>query len=152
MNRSRAALLAVLLLAAIAAAACGSTPKTKGISLSVFHLHPGDCAVTPQAVKAQLSTLEVVPCQTAHTEEVYALVNDKAGSTYPGTTALQSFANGSCLQRFAGYVGVDYRDSSLFFTYLLPSVRSWAQGDRTVDCLITTTGQQLTRSVKGTGI
>lgn len=138
--------------AASLAAGCSSTSKTKGVGLSVFHLRAGECAITPQAVKAQLSKLTVVSCRQPHTQEVYALVNDNAGSNYPGTTALQSFANGACLQRFSGYVGADYRDSSLFYTYLLPSVRSWAQGDRTVDCLITTTGQQLTKSVKGTGM
>jgi hypothetical protein len=37
----------------------------------------------------------------------------------------------------------------LFYTYLLPSVRSWAANDRTVVCLVTTTGQQLTASMKG---
>ena len=131
---------------------CSSTAKSKGANLSVFHLRTGECATTPHAVKAQLSNLSVVSCRQPHTQEVYALVDDNAGSTYPGASALQNFANGACLQRFARYVGVDYRDSSLFYTYLLPSVRSWSQGDRTVDCLVTTTGQALTRSVKGARI
>lgn len=146
-------LVAGAILAAVGAlAGCSSASKTKGASLSVFHLRTGQCAITPQAVKAQLSNLSVVSCHQPHTQEVFALVADNAGSNYPGATALQSFANGACLQHFAGYVGVDYRDSSLFYTYLLPSVRSWSQGDRTVDCLVTTTGQTLTKSVKGARI
>ena len=67
----------------------------------------------------------------------------------PGRPGLRSYADGQCLQQFRGYVGVDYRQSSLYYTYLLPSVRSWASDDRTVVCIITTTGQQLTSSVKG---
>ena len=126
-----------------------SSKSSHGVSLSVFHLRAGDCVVTPTAVKAELTSLDVVSCHQAHTQEVYALVSDSGGDTYPGTAALQTFANGACLQRFASYVGVDYRDSSLFYTYLLPSVRSWAAGDHTVDCVITTTGQKLTQSVKG---
>ena len=63
---------------------------------------------------------------------------------------LPDAAEGACAQRFQSYVGVAYQDSSLFFTYLLPSARSWEQGDdRTVLCLVTTTGQKLTASVKG---
>jgi hypothetical protein len=35
-------------------------------------------------------------------------------------------------------------------TYLLPSARSWQQGeDRSVLCFVTTTGDPLTNSVKG---
>lgn len=145
---TRPALLGVLAAMAIVLVSCSSS-KTLGVQRSVFHLKPGDCVVTPTAIKAQLTKLDVVACREPHTQEVYALVGDKAGDVYPGVTALQSFANGACLQSFAGYVGVDYRDSSLFFTYLLPSVRSWAAGDHTVDCVATTTGQKLTRSVKG---
>lgn len=149
----RARLVAVVLAAiAVMASGCGSSIKTKGVSLSVFHLRVGECVMTPKTVKAQLTSLDVVACQEPHTEEVYALVDDPGGDNYPGTTALQNFANGACLERFAGYVGIDYQDSSLFYTYLLPSVRSWSEGDRTVDCVITTTGQTLTRSVKGSRI
>ena len=62
---------------------------------------------------------------------------------------LKDFADGSCAAEFAAYVGVDYRDSSLFFTYLLPSARSWEQGDdRAVTCFITTTGAPLSESVR----
>ena len=146
----RLAVSGLLALAAAASVLSGcSSAKAPSVNLSVFHLRPGTCVVTPTQIKAQLSTLKAVPCKEPHTEEVYALVVDHSGQTYPGTAALQTFANGACLQRYAGYVGVDYRDSSLFFTYLLPSVRSWAAGDHTVDCVISTTGQTLTRSVKG---
>jgi hypothetical protein len=106
--------------------------------------------VPPTSIHAELSSVKVVACREPHTQEVFALVSDSsAGDNYPGDTALRSFADGQCLQRFAPYVGVDYRDSSLFYTYLLPSVRSWAAKDRTVVCVITTTGQKLTSSVKG---
>ncbi len=71
-------------------------------------------------------------------------------SNYPGEDVLKKFADGTCAQRFSEYVGVDYLDSDLFFTYLLPSARSWEQAsDRNVLCFITTTGGTLTSSVKG---
>jgi hypothetical protein len=98
-------------------------------------------------VEAQVSTVTRIPCTKAHTMEVYASVDDPANA-YPGSDALERFANAECLQRFAGYVGVYYQHSQLYFTYLLPSVRSWASGDRRVVCVITTLGRPLYRSVK----
>ena len=93
-----------------------------------------------------------------HEQEAYALATytepgtDEPSKTFPGEAALKSFADGTCAQEYADYVGVDYRDSELFFTYLLPSPRSWEQDeDRTTLCFVTTTdGAQLTQSVEGT--
>lgn len=112
-------------------------------------------------MKVQLSSLTETACSKPHTLEAYAIVaysaastgNASAGATlttsYPGEGALTTFAQGACAQRFRGYVGVDYLDSKLFFTYLLPSPRSWEQGDdRAVICFVTTTGTDLTASVK----
>ena len=126
-----------------------SKPSLPARTDSVFHLSVGDCIVPPTSIQAEISTLKVVSCHEVHTQEVFALIKDNAGSNYPGAAALQTFANAGCLQKFEPYVGVDYEDSSLFYTYLLPSVRSWTQEDRTVVCIITTTGQPLTASVRG---
>jgi hypothetical protein len=139
---------AVAALLALALGACAGGGASRGVNLSVFHLKVGDCLVPPTNIQAELSSVKVVACKKPHTQEVFANVNDPAGDNYPGDTALRSFADGQCLQRFRAYVGVDYRESSLFYTYLLPSVRSWQAKDRTVVCVITTTGQQLTSSVK----
>jgi hypothetical protein len=149
MNRCRG-LIAGAVVLALAAAACSSGRPAAGINLSVFHLKAGECLVPPKSIQAELASVKVVACREPHTQEVFATVEDNTGSdSYPGDQALRSFADGQCLQRFQGYVGIDYRQSSLYYTYLLPSVRSWAAGDRTVVCVVTTTGQQLTSSVKG---
>lgn len=143
--------LAVLAMGGLAAGGVSgcSSSKSPGADLSVFHLRVGQCILPPSSVKAELSSVKVVSCRTPHTGEVYSLVKDPGGDNYPGTSALQTFANGACLDDFSKYVGVDYRDSSLFFTYLLPTIRSWSSGDHTVDCVVTTTGQRLSKSVKG---
>jgi len=143
---------AALVCLALAAAACSGSLISRNVS--VFNLKPGDCVVPPTQIKASISTVQVVPCHTPHTQQVFALTHLNAGSdaNYPGTPALRTFANASCLQQFEGFVGVDYRDSTLFYTYLLPSVRSWAANDRTVVCIVTTTGQKLTKSVEGSKI
>lgn len=124
-------------------------------SESVFSVKPGQCFTAPEDVTAQLSQLDEVSCSDKHTQEAYALVqfSDRDGGTtsaYPGSDELSTFAKGACAQRFGAYVGVDYLDSSLYFTYLLPSARSWEQNDdRTVICFVTTTGGTLSASVKG---
>jgi len=122
-------------------------------STQVLALEVGDCVVTPDEVQAELTDVSTVACDTTHQMEVYALVPDALDGpdAYPGADALTEFADGACAERFAEYVGVDYRDSDLFLTYLLPSTRGWSEGDTTVTCLVTTTGEPLTASVAGSG-
>jgi len=148
-------LLGALLAAALAVTGCGGS-SSGASKVSVFDVAPGECFNPPSQVKAELSKLGKVPCDRPHTEEAYASVPyaAKAGAdadAYPGDAQLKTFADGACAQRYTGYVGKDYLDSSYFFTYLLPSARGWEQQkDRNVLCFVTTTGELLTSSVKGT--
>jgi hypothetical protein len=124
-------------------------------SVSVFSVSPGQCFVAPTDVKAELSELSRTPCEKPHAREAYAVVpfasaTGSTDSAYPGADKLSAFAQGSCAQSYRGYVGVDYLDSSMFFTYLFPSARSWEQdNDRKIICFVTTAGGTLTASVKG---
>lgn len=139
----------------------------KGSSESVFKIKVGQCFNPPSSVKVQLSKITRIGCSLPHSEEAYAIAEYQGtGSTatvtassvptslttsYPGADVLTNFAQGVCAQRFEDYVGIDYLDSKLFFTYLLPSARSWeSEADYNVVCFITTTGAKLTGSVKGT--
>ena len=133
---------------------CGHA-TTGGHDVPVLEVKAGQCVVPPAKVALELSQVRIVACTERHTQEAYASVkytspaNAPTGDLYPGADALKKFADGGCAQRYEGYVGVSYSNSSLFFTYLLPSARSWQVGDRSVTCFITTTGQSLTKSVKG---
>lgn len=138
----------------LALGACSGGDEEEG---SVFSIEPGQCFLAPEEVEAQISDLEQVDCQDEHDHEAYAVIRytgpgeEEAGDEFPGDEALTKFADGSCAADFGKYVGVDYLDSSLFFTYLLPSPRSWQEDDRAVVCLVTSAGgQPLTGSVKGT--
>jgi hypothetical protein len=137
--------------------------KSVTVSESVFSVKAGQCFNAPTTVKAELSSLTRTPCSQPHTQEAYANVAyvavnsgvtsapSSANSAFPGDDLLSTFAQGACAQRFTSYVGVNYLDSKLFFTYLLPSPRSWeSDNDRNIICFITTTGTKLTESVKGT--
>lgn len=136
----------------------GSDDPAKPTGVSVFDAAVGDCFLAPAEVKAELADLQRVPCDIAHQQELYARVDYQAAAgaqsatadTYPGDSVLDTFAQGACAQAFTDYVGIAYPDSGLWMTYLLPSARSWQQGkDRSVLCFVTTTGDPLTQSVKG---
>lgn len=166
-HRLRRALFGVLCLGLVAAlGGCswfGSNTKTPSVSVSVFSIEPGQCFNVPPDVKDQLSSVSRVPCSTPHTEEAYATVTyappgadsssaasaSAGGGPYPGAQALTTFADGACAAQFGKYVGKTYLDSSLFFTYLLPSARSWQEDhDETVICFVTQAGGTRTGSAK----
>ena len=132
---------------------CGDGDDTS--SASVFSAKVGQCFTAPAEVKAQISDLDKVPCDKPHDHEAFALVSYTASGkedTYPGADVLDQFAQGACAQRFGTYVGVDYLDSSYYFTYLTPSPRSWQDSDRTTLCLVTDAGKSLVGSVKGSAL
>lgn len=108
---------------------------TEAGDLSVFELQAGDCLVPPDRVDDELRTVRVVPCEQTHTQEVFFVDDLEDVEEYPGDEAVQALADSRCLGPFRDYVGIDYVDSSLFLTYLLPSVRSWDEGDREIVCI-----------------
>ncbi len=163
----RPALAAILAVCALSLSGCGwisglfgKDDATKQTDSSVFTIAPGQCFNPPAVPIAEIANLAQIPCDQPHVQEAYAVTNylpPGAGTTtssplsFPGTAALTTFADGTCAEAFTAYVGVSYLDSSLFFTYLLPSARSWGEqgNDRQIVCFITTTGERLTASVAG---
>ena len=151
--RGRRVAGALLVVLPLALGACSGDDEEDG---SVFAIKPGQCFLAPEEVEAQISDLEKVDCGEAHDHEAYAVVRyllpgeEEPSDEYPGDDTLTKFADGACAENYRGYVGVDYLDSELFFTYLLPSPRSWQEDDRSVVCLVTAAGRQLEGSVKGT--
>ncbi|PVU82026.1 hypothetical protein DDP54_02255 [Cellulomonas sp. WB94] len=159
-TRRAVAVAAMTAVGLVALTGCSFFGKSDEIQVvSALAVKPGDCVVAPTTIAAEVTELNVVACSQPHQQEVFALVaySGTAGTStpapYPGDAVLKAFADGACLDAFAAYVGTDYRDSSLFFTYLLPSARGWQAGeDRDVACFITTTGATRTSSVKGSGL
>jgi hypothetical protein len=146
--------LAATVLSALVLAACSGSGHS-GVKVSVFNVKVGECFNAPADVQAQLSKLSRVPCDREHDREIYSVVDYKApagntGDVYPGADLLNTYSKGICAQQYKPYVGVDYLDSSLFFTYLYPSARSWEQDDdRSIICFVRSTGAPLVGTVKG---
>ena len=118
---------------------------------NVFSLSVGDCFNDPDSGD-EVANVEMVECGESHDNEVFAAF-DIPGDIFPGQAAAQQDADRGCSDRFEPYVGTDYLDSSLLFSFLTPSDASWDQGDREVLCfLYDINGGALTTSVKGTGL
>ncbi|GAA4711849.1 septum formation family protein [Nocardioides conyzicola] len=155
LGRCGATALAVVLALPLLAGCGYFRNDDEGEGVSVFKIEPGQCFEGQGEVKAQLSKLTEVDCDQDHAQESYAVVpyvsdTGEAADTYPGDDALAKFANGACAGEYGKYVGVDYLDSKLFYTYLLPSARSWEnEDDRSVICFVTSAGEPLQGSVKG---
>jgi hypothetical protein len=124
--------------------------------VSVFELLPGDCMTPPERVSTSVGTVRVVPCDEPHTQEVFALLEfgplDDDADDFPGDDGVEAFAEAACIEPFVEYVEIDYVDSALFITFLLPTVRSWTEeGDREIVCIAQTAGEPLEESVEGSG-
>ena len=119
--------------------------------VDVFSIKVGDC-FDDAGEADEISTLPGVPCAEPHDNEAYAAFNVSLDS-YPGEDAMWELAYEKCMDRFEGFVGLDYESSVLDIFALYPSTDSWAQNDREVVCAVFNMNyDKLTGSVEGTGI
>lgn len=157
--------LAAGLFIALLAAACsggegpiredGKPGVVRSGSLSVFELMVGDCLADPtkESIPSEVEALDAVPCDEPHRLEVFATVMVQTDDDlYPGESAVTAQADAGCLGSFPGYTGVEYfAQSTLYFTYIYPTLDSWsANDDRDIVCVVGS-GQQLSGTVKGAG-
>jgi hypothetical protein len=174
-RKTKPALLVLGVVLSLSVSACGgqSNESSTGKSVSVFDLRPEDCLNPPKAnANLAVSTVTVLSCNEPHVDEVYCVLpytsspptsvqacptqpprfSGSLTQEYPGEQALTNFANALCLNEFQPYVGSAYTGSSLYYTYLYPSPRSWDDSlkrDREIVCVLHTIGGPLTRSAKG---
>jgi hypothetical protein len=115
---------------------------------NIFEVKVGDC--TKEELKEEATEIALVPCTEPHTHEAYFAV-DYVGDAYPGSAALEVFAEQQCVGAFADYVGVELSQSNFYFTFLYPSVTTWqSKNDRQVVCFVVSRDEVLVASVKGT--
>jgi len=119
-------------------------------SVDAFNVEIGDCF--DDTSFDEVSSLPGVPCSEPHDNEAYA-VFDVTLDSYPDVDAMSELANGSCVERFEGFVGRDYESSSLDVIAMYPTPESWSQNDREVVCAVyDMEAVKLTGSVKGLGL
>lgn len=123
----------------------------KGGKASVFELEIGDCLFSELGLIAdEVLEIPLVPCTEEHTHEVFFKAEHPEGP-YPGSAAIELFAEQQCVGAFFDYVGVELSESVYYFTYLFPSVSTWNdEKDREIVCFVVARDQLLTASVQGT--
>ena len=114
----------------------------------------GTCLQVDDKLGAEVTKLPVIACDQPHTHEIYAVVIYTEKDVYPGTAELETFAQRECLGAFEPYVGISAFDSTLFFTWMVPSLDGWnTKKDRDVLCVLgAQDGRQLTKSMKGSNL
>jgi hypothetical protein len=115
---------------------------------SLHDLHVGDCV---QGLGSDRDvSVRVVRCRRPHRAEVYALF-DLGGDQFPGVEVLRRRAATGCLQQFAPYSGEPAGPGTeLAFVEVVPTLQSWAAGDRRALCLaLGPNGTNLSGSIAG---
>lgn len=115
--------------------------------VSAYDVQVGDCSAAE--LKEETVDIELVPCTEPHTHEAYFLVEHPDGP-YPGSTAIETFAEQQCVGAFADFVGIELSESRFYFTYLYPSVSTWNDDqDRQVVCFVVSRDEPISGSVAG---
>jgi hypothetical protein len=104
---------------------------------NVFSLATGECFQNPPSSQTVLGItyVTVTPCTKRHNAQVFVEFPAK-GTSYPGTAALKTQADLGCHKRISRTVIKSKITSTMTLRYLYPLTGSWAQGHRTITCLI----------------
>jgi hypothetical protein len=95
----------------------------------------GTCLLFAEDVGPDIDELPVVDCAVEHTHEIFAVIEHSA-DVYPGFEALEEFAQTECLRPFEPFVGVGAFDSDLFYSWFVPTLDGWNDGDDEVVCVL----------------
>jgi hypothetical protein len=102
--------------------------------------------------QAELTDVDVVPCDEPHMAEAFALVSysSTSGDAYPGTEILTDFAAVECARDVEVYIDGDVLGSGFDVMIIVPNSDGWRAGDRTVVCALTRLdGQTAVGSAEG---
>jgi Septum formation len=140
MSASRAVVLAALLAVACSCSSDAKADPTKPANKAVLDVGSnaaGTCLQVTDDLPAEVDKLPTIACDQPHTHEVYAVVPYTANDVFPGLAELESFSQKACLTAFDKFVGISVFDSSLSFSWLVPSLDGWNKNkDRDVLCVL----------------
>ena len=116
--------------------------------INIFSLKVGDCFQNPPPSQSArgVTTVSVVPCTTAHNAQVFAQF-DATDSSYPGSAALIKEAQDGCQARVSADVDKSKITSTMTLRFLYPLPASWADGRRTITCLVVDSTKDLTSTL-----
>jgi hypothetical protein len=134
--------------AVLAVVTHGFRPKTVITyrAAAVFSLRAGECInSSPNGLSVTLQS-----CAAPHDAEVFATFR-LAGTSWPGSAAIQADASNGCVSRVGSYVNPQLATAGLTQEYVFPDQQAWQAGVRTVVCEISAASGQLTGSVRQPG-
>lgn len=133
--------------ATTSATTSAEAPATADVD--VFDLTVGDCMVEDLGMGDSVEGDQLtVDCADPHQAEAYA-AKDVEGSTFPGEAEVSDAADEFCAEAFGSFVGMDYNDSELEISMLMPTARSWRGGDREILCLVVDPAGDTTGTLRG---
>ena len=118
----------------------------------VTDIKVGDC-FNKSNETTEVASVEVVSCDSPHVYEVYnsSDIDDSAYTAAPSSDELDNEVYDACHDAFETYVGISADSSSYGIASFQPTPGTWAHGDRTITCLITSKDHSpLTGSARNT--
>jgi hypothetical protein len=114
--------------------------------LGVFALATGDCFDNPTNTQ-DIESVTALPCTQAHDSQVFAKFNLSGDdNAYPAPDALNKMADTGCNSR-TGSIDKPKTTADMTIRVLFPEQDAWADGQRTVSCLIVNPRPTLTTSL-----
>ena len=117
---------------------------TDGAAQSVFDLNVGECYVSLPTSEL-IESVEPIPCNEPHGIEIFHSFDIDLPAF--DSEAVSLLSQEGCYDAFEGYMGISYEESWYGFDGLLPTGRSWAQGDREVVCFVMPYDEGISQSV-----
>lgn len=137
----RAAIAVALLLVLVVTGCSGDDGEPSATTVApvldpgdnLYGLEVGDCF--SGLGQGQDLEVRVRPCEHPHEAEVYG-TSALSARRFPGVDTLRRQAATTCAQLFAGYTGEPAGpDTRLGFVEVVPTLASWAAGDRAALCV-----------------
>lgn len=105
---------------------------------TVSNLSPGEC-IEDFITTEEVFFVTTADCDQPHALDVYANRPDFWGSEerpHPGMNVLFAEGEAWCADQFEAFVGEPYETSPLGMWTFVPIVEGWAEGDRSVQCIV----------------
>ena len=114
---------------------------------TLWSLEVGECFDEPTDQLALV--MDLVPCGVPHDYETFAVLTHptEPGGPFPGENEMWAWAEDECASAYGGVIDKD-KSANLDFGFGgIPVAQTWAEGHRTVTCVLWNQVGQLTESV-----
>ncbi|MCA0294990.1 MAG: septum formation family protein [Actinobacteria bacterium] len=121
---------------------------TRAGKVPPMRLRLGDCLELPESTRGVVKQVDVLPCDSPHNGQVFAIVTLPAGG-YPGDDEAIRLGIDACAEEIDGFFGTSaaIAPSLQSFSFTAPKT-DWENGDHSVRCLVVDTAGDFTGDVR----